>query len=101
MYENKGFVHPLTNELELLLKVNVCEDKKVVARQKVILQHHVIGDSSIEPMFDKLQKVLPNILVWIGKLQSTSGVFEYLRANATICEGGVSKGDQKRKREML
>ena len=102
MYENKGFVHPLTRELEFLLKVNGCDDKKYVARQKVILHHHVMGDPSIEPMFEfELQKVLPNILVWIGKLQSTSGLFEYLRANATILEGGVSNGGQmKRKREM-
>jgi len=88
-YDNDGFKHPLTSELETLLKLNKNGDKKAVARQKVILLHHAIGSDSIEP-FDKPdveQKLLPNIIAWIGKGDtSMTGVFEFCRTNPSLCE---------------
>ena len=88
-YANDGFDQPLTDELESLLQLNDNEDKKVVARQKVILVHHVIGNSSIDK-FDEPAielKLLPGIIAWIGKGSSSlNGVFEFCRTNPSLCE---------------
>ena len=88
-YDNDGFKHPLTSELESLLKLNKNDDKKAVARQKVILLHHVVGSDEIESFDepDVEQKLLPSIIAWIGKGDSVmTGVFEFCRTNPSLCE---------------
>ena len=69
-----------------LLKMNEDDDKKQVARKKII-KHHFSGDFNLNALIGSDQKLLPHKISWFGRdALGLSVVFSIMKKLPELCQ---------------